>query len=88
MRTFTLRELSDHSGELCHEAEQGRPALITQNGKPLFVSVPFTGALLETGVHIALMVKLFQNGDLSSAGKSWSPAMSLGAFPASAGCTN
>lgn len=80
MRTFTIRELPDHAGELRQEAEQGRPALVTHHGKPLFVCVPFTDALLETGVHIALAVKLFQNGDLSSARAAKLAGMSLSQF--------
>ena len=54
--------------------------LVTRHGQPLFVCVPFTEALLETGVHTALAVKLFQNGDLTSARAAKLAGMSLSQF--------
>ena len=67
MQTFTVRELRERSGELSREAEEGRLALVTRHGQPLFVSVPFTQELLEAGVHVALAVSLFKDGKLTSA---------------------
>lgn len=67
MQTFTIRELRERSGDLSREAEEGRMALVTRHGQPLFVSVPFTDELLAAGVHAALAVKLFESGALTSA---------------------
>lgn len=67
MQTFTIRELRERSGELSREAEEGRLALVTRHGQPLFVSVPFTEDLLQAGVHVALAVGLFKGGELTSA---------------------
>ena len=60
MQTFTIRELRERSGDLSREAEEGRLALVTRHGKPLFVSVPFTDNLLQMGVHTALAVSSIQ----------------------------
>jgi len=65
MQTFTIRELRERSGELSREAEAGRLALVTRRGQPLFISVPFTDALLEAGVHAALAAGLFKSGTLT-----------------------
>lgn len=80
MQTFTVRELRERSGELSREAEEGRLALVTRHGQPLFVSVPFTQELLEAGVHVALAVSLFKDGKLTSARAARLARMSLEAF--------
>jgi predicted HTH domain antitoxin len=67
MHTFTVRELRERSGELSREAEEGRLAVVTRHGQPLFVSVPFTDELLKAGVHTALAVNLFKTGSMTSA---------------------
>jgi predicted HTH domain antitoxin len=80
MQTFTIRELRERSGELSREAEEGRLALVTRHGQPLFVSVPFTDDLLEAGVHTALAVKLFKSGELTPARAAKLAQMSLPQF--------
>jgi predicted HTH domain antitoxin len=80
MQTFSIRELRERSGDLSREAEEGRLALVTRHGQPLFVSVPFTEELLQAGVHAALATKLFQGGELTSARAAKLARMSLPQF--------
>jgi predicted HTH domain antitoxin len=80
MQTFTIRELRERSGELSREAEEGRMALVTRHGQPLFISVPFTDGLLQAGVHTALAVSLFKNGELTPARAAKLARMSLPRF--------
>ena len=80
MQTFTIRELRERSGDLSREAEEGRLALVTRHGQPLFVSVPFTDELLAAGVHAALAVGLFKSGELTSARAAKLARMSLPRF--------
>lgn len=80
MHTFTIRELRERSGDLSREAEEGRLALVTRHGQPLFVSVPFTDHLLQMGVHTALAVSLFRTGDITSARAAKLARMSLSQF--------
>ena len=80
MRTFTVRELRERSGELSLEAEEGRLSLITRHGQPLFVSVPFTDELLKAGVHTALAVSLFKSGTITTARAAKLARMSLPQF--------
>lgn len=80
MHTFTIRELRERSGDLSREAEEGRLALVTRHGRPLFVSVPFTEDLLETNVHTVLAVHLFKSGGMTSARAARLARMSLPQF--------
>lgn len=66
MHTFSIRDLSERSGELTREVKAGHLALVTDEGEPLFVSVPFDETLVRAGVHVALAVNLFKSGELSS----------------------
>ncbi|MDR2261756.1 MAG: UPF0175 family protein [Azoarcus sp.] len=80
MQTFSIRDLRARSGDLSHEAEQGRLSLVTRHGQPLFVSVPFTEELLQTGVHTALAIRLFQEGTLTPGRAARLARMSLAEF--------
>ena len=80
MQTFTIRELRERSGDLSREAEEGRLALVTRHGRPLFISVPFTDDLLEAGVHTALAVTLYKSGELTPARAAKLARMSLPQF--------
>lgn len=80
MHAFTIRELRERSGDLSREAEEGRLALVTRHGQPLFVSVPFTEELLKAGVHTALAVNLFKSGAMTLARAAKVARMSLPQF--------
>ena len=57
---FSARDLRNRSGELLGEAEAGHLSVITKHGRPAAISVPFTGEMLELGVHTHLAVRLFE----------------------------
>jgi prevent-host-death family protein len=65
MHSFSIRDLRQRSGELVRDAEEGRLSLVTKHGRLVFVAVPMSERLLESGVHEALAVKLFQDRVLS-----------------------
>ncbi len=65
MQTFNIRDLRQRTGELVHDAESGNLSLVTKYGRPVFVALPMSRHLLESGVHHALAVKLYQEGVLS-----------------------
>lgn len=67
MDTFTIRDLRERTGELVHDAETGQLSVVTKHGRPVFVAVPFNENVIKSGVDVALAVKLFQEGVLSSA---------------------
>ena len=80
MQTFSIRDLRDRSGDLSREAEEGRLAVVTRHGQPLFLSVPFTDELLQTGIHVALAVSLFRTRDLTIGKSAKLAGMSLVQF--------
>lgn len=65
MDTFSVRDLREHTGSLIHDAEEGKLALITKRGRPVFLAVPFSEELLIFGLRSALAVTLYKEGTLS-----------------------
>ena len=62
LNVFSARDLRLRSGDLLHEAEAGRLALITKDGRPAILAVPFNDRLLQHGVHRAIALDLFEQG--------------------------
>ncbi len=65
--SFSVRDLRQRSGELLRNAENGQLAMITKHGRPTILAVPFDDRLLEAGVHRALALHLFEQGQLTLA---------------------
>jgi predicted HTH domain antitoxin len=65
MQTFNLRQLGERSADLAREAKAGHLSLITEQDQPLCVSVPFDEQMLQTGVHVAMAVRLFESGAMT-----------------------
>jgi len=63
--TFTVRDLRERTGELIRDAEQGRLALVTRHGQPVFIAVPFYEWLVRFGLPVALAIRLYQEDVLS-----------------------
>ena len=60
MLAFGIRNLRENIGSYAAQAEAGAISIITRNGTPLTVNIPFDETLLRLGVHKALAVKLYQ----------------------------
>ena len=56
---FSARDLRNRSGVLLKDAQAGRLSIITKNGHPAALAVPFDTRLLELGLHRHLAVSLF-----------------------------
>jgi prevent-host-death family protein len=65
LEVFTSQDLSERSEDLLRDAEQGRLALVTKNGRPVFVAVPFDEKLLAHGIDRAMAISLFEAGQVS-----------------------
>ncbi|OIN91413.1 MAG: prevent-host-death family protein [Comamonadaceae bacterium CG1_02_60_18] len=65
METFTIRDLRERTGDLVHGAEAGKLALVTKHGQGVFMAMPFDEAMLQSGVRVALAVKLFDEEAIS-----------------------
>lgn len=67
METFTVRDLRERTGKLIRSAEEGKLSIVTKQGKPVLVAVPFDESLLRGDVRLALAIKLFDEGRLTVA---------------------
>ncbi len=59
---FTAQDLARRPEDLFRDAEQGKLALITKDGRPAMVTVPFDERLLDLGIHRTMAVHLFESG--------------------------
>lgn len=65
MLSFGIRDLREKIGSYTAQAEAGAISVITRNGTPLTVNIPFDDTLVKLGAHKALAVKLYQEGVLT-----------------------
>ncbi len=65
MQSFGIRNLRENIGSYTAEAEAGAISVITRNGTPLTVNIPFDDTLVKLGAHKALAVKLYQENVLT-----------------------
>lgn len=65
MLSFGIRNLREKIGTYAAQAEAGAISIITRNGKPLTVNIPFDETLVKLGAHKTLAVKLYQEGALT-----------------------
>lgn len=65
MQCFGIRDLRKNIGSYAAVAEAGAISVISRNGTPLTVNIPFDETLLKLGAHKALAVKLYQEGILT-----------------------
>jgi prevent-host-death family protein len=56
---FSARDLQNRPGDLLRESEAGNLSVITKQGRPAALVVPFDEALLELGLPTHLAVRLF-----------------------------
>ena len=65
MQTFKLRDLSTRADELTRDVEAGKLSVVTHDGHPFFMVVPFDEILVREGVNVALAIKLFDEETIS-----------------------
>ena len=57
---FSVRDLRLSSSELVREAEAGQVSIITKQGKPAVLALPFGSRLLDMGLDKDLALALFE----------------------------
>lgn len=85
MRLFSINELHEHSDEVTREADNGRIALMTRDGLPLFIAVPCNTELFQWGIRMATAVNLHRSGELTAARAARLAQVSLQKFCAHLG---
>jgi predicted HTH domain antitoxin len=66
MKTFKTTELADHVGDLVRSASEGELSVITQDGQPVFMTVPVSKEMSADELAVSLAVKLFDEDVITS----------------------
>ena len=80
MGAISIEQLIRSPAKLIEEAESGELVVVTKDGRPLFLAVPFDERLAKEEIHVALAVWLYER-DIISLGRAAKVAgLSLGEF--------
>lgn len=60
MQYFGVRELRENIGEYANQAKLGTMSVISRNGTPLTLNIPFDEQLIMLGAKKALAIKLYE----------------------------
>jgi len=80
MQTYTISDLNDYGAQVLKNAEASKLAVVTDQGRPIFVAVPFDDLLLDKGIRLALAVRLFDEEALSTGQAARFASVSLAEF--------
>jgi predicted HTH domain antitoxin len=69
MRTISVEELTRHRARLIEEIESGEVAVVTKDGRPLFLAVPYDERLAKEDVHVVVAVHHYDK-ELVSVGRA------------------
>jgi prevent-host-death family protein len=65
MGAISVEELARRPARLIEEAENGEVAIVTKDGRPLFLAVPYDDRLANEDVHVVVAVHLYEKGVVS-----------------------
>jgi prevent-host-death family protein len=65
MGAISVEELARRPARLIEEAESGEVAVVTKDGRPLFLAVPYDERLAKEDVHVVVAVHLYEKGIVS-----------------------
>ena len=60
MNILSTNELKESPLKLCQIAEQGNLSLVTQDERPIFITMPFTEELIKLGVFKECAIRMFE----------------------------
>src|SRR4029453_16325005 len=69
MGAISVEELARRPARLIEEAERGQVSVVTKDGRPLFLAVPYDERLAEEEVHLVVAVHLYEK-ELVSLGRA------------------
>ena len=65
MGSISVEQFLEHPDKLLSDAQGGEIAVVTQDGKPVFMAVPMGASLDSPGVRLELAVSLFDREKVS-----------------------
>lgn len=60
MQYFGVRDLRERIGDYANQAKSGVMSVISRNGTPLTLNIPFDDQLIMLGAHKTLAIKLYE----------------------------
>ena len=80
MDTLTVDDVAEQPTRIIHDAEKGEIALVTKEGRPLFVAVPVDEQLIKLGLPLALAIRLYEQEAVSLGKAAQIAAVSVSEF--------
>ncbi|MBL8476320.1 MAG: UPF0175 family protein [Methyloversatilis sp.] len=78
MKSFSARNLKRSADRLIRHAEAGRLSVVTKDGAPIFVAVPFDRGLMTDEAMTSLAMRLFDQECISLGTAAWIAGLSVG----------
>ena len=80
MGAISVEQLVDSPARLIAEAQSGHLSIVTKDGRPLFLAVPYDERFANEELHVAIAIRMYEQ-EVISIGKAASIAgLSLGEF--------
>ncbi len=80
MDTLTVEEAAQQPTRIVYDVEKGELALVTRDGRPLFVAVPVDEQLIKLGLPLALAIRLYEQETVSLGKAARIAGVSVGEF--------
>lgn len=80
MQSIGIRQLRERGSDLESLSQNGEVILLTKNGNPLYISIPYNDVTIEEGTRRALALRLFELEVLTRGSAAKAAGMSLNAF--------
>ncbi len=65
MGSISVEQLIQSPAKLIEGAERGELAIVTRDGRPLFLALPYDARLASESVHVAVAVHLYESKTVS-----------------------
>ncbi len=88
MGVISIEDLIKSPALLIAEADSGRVAIVTKDGRPLFLAVPYDERLAKEEVHVAVAVRLYESEVISLGKAAGIAGLSLSEFIDRLGAVN
>lgn len=80
MGAISIEQLLASPAKLIEQAESGQVAVVTKDGRPVLLAIPYDDRLAKEDVHIAVAVRLYQNEIVSLGRAARIAGLSLSEF--------
>lgn len=80
MDAISVEELVRHPDKLIEDAQNGKLSVVTKDGRPIFMAVPYDDQSGVDDVYAAMAVRLYQNEVISLGRAAKMAGVSIGEF--------